>query len=65
MRTNVFAFTANGAEPEFISVNREDDGRFTFHVRSPKEIGGHAQCTLDADLARELGMALVTATDPA
>ena len=60
---NIFAFTANGPEPQFMSVNVEADGSITFHLRSPKDIGGQAQCPLDRDLARELGFALLTATE--
>lgn len=64
MPKNVFAHTDAGADqPQFLSVNREDDGTFTVHARSPREIGGQAQTSIDARLARELGLALIQATN--
>lgn len=32
-RTNVFAFTPPGASPPYASLNREEDGSLTLHVR--------------------------------
>lgn len=47
MFRNVFAYTADGADsPEFLSVNRHDDGRLVFTVRSPGEGGATAEMTL-------------------
>jgi hypothetical protein len=41
MHTNLFAYTAPGADyPEYISINREDDGRITITVRGPKRKPG-------------------------
>lgn len=38
---NVFAYTAGGASyPPFVSLNVEDDGRVTLHVRSPAKADG-------------------------
>lgn len=37
MRQCLFAYTAPGADyPEYVSINREDDGRVTITVRGPK-----------------------------
>lgn len=62
---NLFAHTAPGSDmPEFLSVNEEADGKISVHCRSPKEIGGHtAMCPLDRKQARELGLALIQATN--
>lgn len=46
MQRNVFAFTAPGFEPAYISFNRQDDGRLTIDARSPASISGQAQMTL-------------------
>jgi len=38
MPKNIFAYTAPGADyPEFLSINREDDGRVTVTVRGPSQ----------------------------
>jgi len=53
MARNIYAYTAPGLEPEFISINREDDGRITIHVRGPAKAGGgradQAQMTLPVE----------------
>ena len=62
---NVFAHTAPGSDfPTYISVNSDGRKAFVFHVRSPKELGGHvAMTTLERKDARELGLALIQATN--
>lgn len=36
MYTNIFAYTAPGSNyPEFLSINKQDDGTITIDVRSP------------------------------
>lgn len=62
---NVFAHTAPGCElPEFVSVNEHVDGRFSVMARSPKDAGGAlGQAMLDRAAARELGLALIQATN--
>lgn len=64
---NVFAHTAPGSHyPEFVSVNEHVDGTISVIVRSPREgdaCGAMAQSTLDRAKARELGLALIRATD--
>lgn len=41
-RRCIFAWTKNDPDdplyPEYISINREEDGRITVHVRGPKRV---------------------------
>ncbi|MFT4117482.1 hypothetical protein [Bradyrhizobium sp.] len=62
---NVFAHTAPGAgQPEFVSVNQHIDGTFSVIARSAIDAGGGlGQSTLDRAKARELGLALIQATN--
>lgn len=59
---NIFAFTAPGLSPEFISVNTEGDA-VEFIVRSPtfapgESYGDTASTKLTLEQARELGRKL-------
>lgn len=62
---NVFAHTALGCDlPEFVSVNQHVDGTFSIMARNPKDVGGAlGQASLDRARARELGLALIQATN--
>lgn len=67
---NVYALTAPGAGfPEYISVNQQPynaPGTLTFTVRSagaPEGSGYSGEITLDRQQARELGLALIQATN--
>jgi hypothetical protein len=62
---NIFAFTPPGADfPEFISVNRGLADAISVMVRSPKSSGGAVgQMNLTPEKARELGLALIQATN--
>ena len=60
MQRNVFAYTADGADyPEFISVNRQDDGRLIITVRSAGPDGETAEMALPDDQLVDLGQALI------
>lgn len=62
---NIFAYTAPGADfPEFVSVNSDTAGKISISVRSPKAGGGAvAAAPLNRAKARELGLALIQATN--
>ncbi|MCK1402045.1 hypothetical protein IVB45_17420 [Bradyrhizobium sp. 4] len=62
---NVFAHTAPGCDmPEFVSVNQHVDGGFSIMARSPRDAGGGlGQSMLNRAKARELGLALIQATN--
>lgn len=61
----VRAHRAPGCDfPEFVSVNEHVDGGISLIVRSPKDAGGGlGQSMLDRAKARELGLALIQATN--
>jgi hypothetical protein len=44
MHKNLAAFTPPGLDPPYVSINREDGGSVTIHVRAVKEFGGHTSC---------------------
>jgi hypothetical protein len=52
MQTNIFAYTApGGSYPDYLSINRQDDGRVTITVRSPAKQGkGYPICGTVAEL---------------
>lgn len=70
MSRNIFAFTAPGGSfPEYISVNHQMPGQtpgIIVTVRSagaPRGNGYAGEVTLDRKQARELGLALIQATN--
>lgn len=54
-RRCIFAYTASTADgsyyPEYVSINRETDGRITIHVRGPRREPGQQGNTFDFPLA--------------
>jgi len=58
MPDNIYAHTAEGFEPEFISVNRTEAG-IEFTIRSKGEGAATAEITLTREQATELHRALL------
>jgi hypothetical protein len=62
-RHNIFAHTSPGCfQPEYISINREEDGQVTITVRNRRkenfDCGETAEITLSIEEARKLKEAL-------
>lgn len=63
MRHNIYAYTVAGIDPPYVSMNREEDGRITLHVRGAK-LGAAPAPEVQIEIPQaefdKLGLALFT-----
>lgn len=51
---NIFAYTAVGVAPEFVSINIDDDGKVNLTARGVGDDGGNTGTTVTVNLTPEI-----------